>query len=181
MNPILTTTVAVVTISIFATLSCRNVTNQKVETPAEKAFRELPNIIERSPIEKVAESWNSFTATNAIPVTAKGCKDGNYEAQSPADDYQYVHKIKLKVKNGLITRVYYDELRYGIGKRNNEEYCQQMSASGTTPAIAYPNYEEQLLSKQNLDKVDAVSGATYSLYRFRYVAAKALYSGQQHK
>ena len=91
MNPILTTVAVVaVTISIFATSSCRNVSNPTVETPAEKAFRELPKIIE----------------------------------QSPTENYQYVHKIRLKFKNGLVSRVSYDELRFGVGKRNNVEYCQ---------------------------------------------------------
>jgi major membrane immunogen (membrane-anchored lipoprotein) len=49
-----------------------------------------------------------------------------------------------------------------------------MSITGTTPAIAYPNMEQQLISKQNIMDVDGVSGATYSLYRFRYAITIAL-------
>ena len=49
-----------------------------------------------------------------------------------------------------------------------------MSASGTTPATAYPILENQLIEKQNMMAVDAVSGATYSLYRFRYALTVAL-------
>jgi major membrane immunogen (membrane-anchored lipoprotein) len=53
---------------------------------------------------------------------------------------------------------------------NNEE----MSITGTTPAQAYPQMKQQLLERQNSIEVDAVSGATYSLYRFRYALAVAL-------
>jgi len=56
-----------------------------------------------------------------------------------------------------------------------------MSVSGTNPAIAYPNMERQLINKQNLEKLDAVSGATYSLYRFRYAGIMALIQAQLKK
>ena len=61
-----------------------------------------------------------------------------------------------------------------MGKQEDEAYCEQMSITGTTPAIAYPNMEEQLVSKQNILDVDSVSGASYSLYRFRYAVTIAL-------
>ena len=54
------------------------------------------------------------------------------------------------------------------------EYCEEMSAIGPTPAIAYPNMEEQFINKQNLSNIDAVTGASYSLYLFRYAAMIAL-------
>ena len=43
-----------------------------------------------------------------------------------------------------------------------------------TPAVAYPRYGQQLLKSQDIMKMDAVTGAPHSLYRFRSVAAKAL-------
>ena len=49
-----------------------------------------------------------------------------------------------------------------------------MSISGTTPAVAYPMLEKQIVEKQNMMDVDAVSGATYSLYRFRYAMTVGL-------
>jgi major membrane immunogen (membrane-anchored lipoprotein) len=49
-----------------------------------------------------------------------------------------------------------------------------MSVTGTTPAIAYPLMEEMLLSTQNMMEVDAVSGASYSLQRFRLAMTIAL-------
>lgn len=49
-----------------------------------------------------------------------------------------------------------------------------MSRIGTTPKIAYPILEKQLIEKQDVLKIDAVTGATYSLYRFRYAVIIAL-------
>jgi len=49
-----------------------------------------------------------------------------------------------------------------------------MSVTGTTPAIAYPILEEEMLMTQNIMDVNAVSGATYSLHRFRYAVMLAL-------
>ena len=57
---------------------------------------------------------------------------------------------------------------------DDKEYCEDMSVTGTTPAIAYPIYEDELLRTQNILDVDAVSGASYSLYRFRFATTIAL-------
>ena len=56
-----------------------------------------------------------------------------------------------------------------------------MEKSGTTPAVAYPLYEQRLLKSQDIMKVDAVTGATYSLYRFLIVAAQALTEAKRGK
>jgi len=62
----------------------------------------------------------------------------------------------------------------GHGKQENAEYNKEMSVTGTTPEKAYPLIEKQLLVKQDMTKVDAASGASYSLYRFRYAVTVAL-------
>ena len=49
-----------------------------------------------------------------------------------------------------------------------------MLEAGTSPAIAYPDMEKQLVEKQEMWEVDATSGATYSLYRFRYAVTLAI-------
>ena len=49
--------------------------------------------------------------------------------------------------------------------------------TGTTPAIAYPVMEKQMLEEQDMMSVDAVSGATYSLYRFRYALTVTMIKG----
>ena len=55
---------------------------------------------------------------------------------------------------------------------------EEMSQVGTSPSIAYPEMEKQLLEKQKAWEVDATTGATYSLYRFRYAVTLAIIKAQ---
>jgi major membrane immunogen (membrane-anchored lipoprotein) len=110
-----------------------------------------------------------------LPVSASGVKDGVYTGESPYDAFDYKHVVKIRVEDGKFVEVDYNEVkRDGHGKQEDEEYCEEMSVTGTTPAIAYPDMEEMLLTTQDITKVDGVSGATYSRYRFRYAVTIAL-------
>jgi major membrane immunogen (membrane-anchored lipoprotein) len=74
----------------------------------------------------------------------------------------------------------YDEInKDGHAKQHDEDYCKQMLRSGTTPAIAYPVYESQMLKKQDFNQIDAVSGASYSDYRFRLAILYAILNSGQ--
>ena len=147
--------------------------------PDDKYFtaslKNMHFILETSDIERVDKEFAKLIKTYGLPVSAEGCVDGIFIGESPYDAYDYKHVVKLIIKNHKIISVDYDEINYdGIGKQNNKEYCEEMSVSGTTPAIAYPAYESGLIEKQNMLKVDAVTGASYSLYRFRYAVTVAL-------
>lgn len=147
--------------------------------PDDKYFTASLNnmhfILETSEIERVDQEFAKLIKSYGLPISAEGCADGTFIGESPYDAYDYKHIVKLTIKNQKIIDVDYDEINYdGIGKQNNKEYCEEMSVSGTTPAIAYPVYENGLMEKQNMLKVDAVTGATYSLYRFRYAVTVAL-------
>lgn len=128
----------------------------------------------RSP-EELSFLFEQWIKSNNIPTDAKGCRDGIYVGESPYDAYDYKHVVKIQIKNEKIVKIDYDEIkRDGQGKEEDQEYNNEMSVMGTTPSVAYPSYENQLLEKQNFMKVDAVTGATYSLYRFRYALSIAL-------
>ncbi len=115
-------------------------------------------------------------------MTPRGCRDGVYTAESIVNDFGYKYVISMTLKGGAITAVRYDEVnRAGMGKRDDPEYAREMKPAGVTPAEAYPRYEQQLLKSQDIMKMDAVTGATYSLYRFRSVAAKALTEAKRGK
>jgi major membrane immunogen (membrane-anchored lipoprotein) len=110
-----------------------------------------------------------------LPISAEGAKDGSYVGASPYDAFDYRHEVKIQIKEGKIVALDYNEVKKdGHGKQEDEEYCEEMSVTGTTPAIAYPIMEEMLLTAQNMMQVDGVSGATYSLYRFRFAVTLAL-------
>jgi major membrane immunogen (membrane-anchored lipoprotein) len=101
--------------------------------------------------------------------------DGTYSAAAPADAFDYQHVVTISLKNEKITSVDYNKIKHsGKGKQEDTAYCKEMRSAGTTPAIAYPIMEKQLLEKQNIMEVDEVSGATYSLYRMRYALTMAL-------
>jgi len=154
--------------------------------PDDKYFtaslKSLHFIIETSDITRVDTTFSLLIKHNGLPLSAKDCPDGNFIGESPYDAYDYKHVIKLEIKNQKIISVDYNEVhKNGIGKEEDEDYNKEMSVSGTNPAIAYPNMERQLINKQNLEKLDAVSGATYSLYRFRYAGIMALIQAQLKK
>ena len=110
-----------------------------------------------------------------LPIGAEGAKDGTYIGATPYDAFDYRHEVKIRIEEGEIVEVDYNEVKKdGHGKQEDVEYCEEMSVTGTNPSIAYPIMEEMLLSEQNMMQVDAVSGATYSLYRFRLAVTVAL-------
>ena len=110
-----------------------------------------------------------------LPVSAEGAKDGTYIGTTPYDAFDYRHEVLIKIQDGKVVELDYNEVKKdGHGKQEDEEYCEEMSVTGTTPAIAYPLMEEMLLATQNMMEVDAVSGASYSLQRFRLAMTIAL-------
>ena len=147
--------------------------------PDDKYFKSIlvsaHFVIETSPVAELDTLFPQLINMYELPVSAEGAKDGTYIGASPYDAFDYRHEVKIKIKNGKILEVDYNEVKKdGKGKQEDVEYCEEMSITGTTPAIAYPAMEEMLLSTQDMMQVDGISGATYSLYRFRYAVSVAL-------
>lgn len=141
----------------------------------KSALMSLHFMIETDPVEQVDTVFRQMIRQFELPVDAKGAADGIFIGRSPFDAFDYEHVVVLTIKNEKVVKIEYDEIHQnGVGKQYNTEYNEHMKQSGTTPYIAYPEYEKQLLSKQSMMEVDAVSGATYSLYRFRYAVTIAL-------
>jgi major membrane immunogen (membrane-anchored lipoprotein) len=142
----------------------------------EKALEKIEQYIERHRVPEVKAVFEFFMDLFSVPTSPKDCRDGKYQGESIYDDYKYKHVIALEIKNAKIISIHYDEVKKdGHGKRGDKEYYAQMKqGSGASPAEAYPVYEAAMLEHQELMKVDAVSGATYSLYRFRTAVLRAL-------
>lgn len=154
----------------------QNEKTTKTETKVSDAdWEKLHLIIERSSVEIAKIYFEQFIINNSLKTNVINCKDGKFIGLTPADDFGYLHLVFLEISQGKIISIHYDEIKSnGKNKRTDINYNQEMLKSGTSPSIAYPIYEEQLIKKQNYMKVDAVTGATYSLYRFRLAVAKAL-------
>lgn len=137
-------------------------------------------IIERSDMNKVRSAFHEICDENHFPGLVSGLKDGTYKGASPADDFGYRHQVTFEMKGGKMISIDYDEIhKDGHGKQHDEAYCKRMLKSGTTPATAYPSYENQMLEKQDFNRIDAVSGASYSDYRFRLAILYAILNSGQ--
>ncbi len=145
----------------------------------KSSMKSLHFIIEVNDIAKVDTTFNHYITAYQLPVSAMGIPDGLYTGSSPLDAFDYRHVVSIDVKDEIITSIDYNEVKdSGSGKQEDEAYCKEMKSAGTTPAIAYPLMEKQMLEKQDMMDVDAVSGATYSLYRMRYALTVALIKGK---
>jgi major membrane immunogen (membrane-anchored lipoprotein) len=128
----------------------------------------------------VRNKFREICNENNFTWLVSGLKDGTYKGATPFDDYGYKHEVVFEMKNGKMISVDYDEVhRDGHAKQHDEEYCKRMLQSGTTPAIAYPKYESGMLTKQNFNEIDAVSGASYSLFRFKLAILYAIRNSGQ--
>jgi len=132
-------------------------------------------VLETQPIAKVDSLFRSMIDQYALPVNAEGCRDGVWEGISPYDAFDYRHVVKLTIQNEKIIHVDYDEVHVNGGsKESDQAYNQLMSQGGGQPSTAYPRYEKGLVAFQDMQKIESVSGASYSLYRFRYAVTVAL-------
>lgn len=84
--------------------------------------------------------------------------------------------VELTVQNGIITAVKYNEINeQGAYKSQDEAYLAQYNqVTGLDMAAAMQALETSLTAAQNLDLVDAVSGATYSSNTFKELVTEAL-------
>jgi major membrane immunogen (membrane-anchored lipoprotein) len=131
-------------------------------------------------MDKVRSEFQKICNDHHFSSLVSGLKDGTYKGTTPFDDYDYKHEVVFEIKNGKMISIDYDEFhRDGHAKQHDDEYCKQMLQSGTTPAIAYPIYEKEMLGKQDFNQVDAVSGASYSLYRFKLAILYAMLNSGQ--
>lgn len=155
----------------------------QMEKPEDKKAGVLEKIhwlIERSDMKIVRAEFQKICDENNFPSLVSELKDGTYKGETPFDDYGYKHEVVFEIKNGKMVSIDYDEIhRDGHAKQHDEEYCKRMLESGTTPAIAYPKYESEMLAKQNFNQIDAVSGASYSLYRFKLAILYAIIKAEQ--
>ncbi len=157
-----------------------SVRSQKPENPKSLVLEKTHWMIECSEMNTVLTEFQKICDENHYTSLVKGLKDGSYEGISPADDYGYQHKVIFEMKNGKMISIDYDEIHLdGRDKQHDEEYCKRMLVSGTTPAIAYPKYETEMIATQDFNRVDAVSGATYSLYRFKLAILYAILISEQ--
>jgi major membrane immunogen (membrane-anchored lipoprotein) len=108
-------------------------------------------------------------------------KDGYYTAEAlEFDNYGWKEFVTICVCNGKITAVEYDAKNAGgLIKSWDMDYMRVMNATDGT----YPNeytriYGARLLSRQGIEGIDVLSGATNSYHSFCQLAEAALKKSQ---
>ncbi len=104
-------------------------------------------------------------------------KDGTYEGSYKDTEHNSTMKVELKIKDNKITDVKM-EARDKDGKIKGKDYGKeagekkyelaQMAVEGTK------QYPDMLIKSQNLEDMDAVSGATGSFKQFKAAVEEAL-------
>ncbi|MBC2398155.1 FMN-binding protein [Clostridium tetanomorphum] len=126
-------------------------------------------------------SSNKDTNTSADKTkdtkTAAEYKDGKYKATyNKLDNHGWKAFVEVEIKDGKIASVDFDYLnKDNKRKSEDKEYNEKMKPiSKTAPNEFCPKLEKDLVDKQEVDKVDAISGATTSTKNFKNLAKAAL-------
>ena len=104
-------------------------------------------------------------------------KDGKYRASfDKADTHGWNAFTEIEIKDGKIATVDFDYLNKD-NKRKSEDaaYTKAMAPkSGTSPDKFCPQLEKALIDKQDIEKVDVVTGATTSTNNMKQLAKLVL-------
>jgi major membrane immunogen (membrane-anchored lipoprotein) len=150
----------------------------------ETLVQYMERYLEINPIPNVRAVFDFFCGVVSAPSNAESLADGEYKTESTVDNYQYKHVVTLKIKNGRFVSCDYDEIKTdgSSHKRFDSTYCEEMKkVTHTSPAEAYPVFENSLLETQNLNNIHSVTGASYSYYRFKTTVLRALMSEGRSK
>jgi major membrane immunogen (membrane-anchored lipoprotein) len=103
-------------------------------------------------------------------------EDGTYTGETETDERGWRGVVEIVVEDGEITEVDYDEFDDGDNpKSGDEEYNERWEEqAGISAEEAYPEYEEALIETQNIEEVDAISGATATHEKFTEAVRNAL-------
>jgi major membrane immunogen (membrane-anchored lipoprotein) len=130
----------------------------------------------------VSKSQNRILAENNLQDTTNRYKDGIYEGKSRSKytAEPYWGSVRLTIKNGIYTGVVFAirdsnlhetfDGKYEKHFEGNSYYIQQ-SRNDWKGVQSYP---DKLMKQQDINKLDAISGATWSYNIFRASVNEAL-------
>jgi len=128
----------------------------------------------------LAAGWLKELGSEQLPANPAKLKDGVYPGRFAAKREPYVTDLDLHVKAGKIAAVkwivtdtsrntFYDSL-YAHAMAGNKTFAEQCRKDWSGSRA----YAKQLVATQDIDKVDAVSGATWSHRMFKGAVNDAL-------
>ncbi len=98
------------------------------------------------------------------------------EVEGPEDQYGWFPHLRLTYLGDEITEVYFDYVNGDSEKKSqSEEYNSTMQEkTGTSAELAMLDLRDQLLSKQNVEDIQIVAGATQTSKEFVEMAYTAI-------
>ncbi|MDP4094530.1 MAG: FMN-binding protein [Bacillota bacterium] len=127
----------------------------------------------------VSNSMSGTTNSTITQTKSSVYKDGIYEVATSPDDEGYITNAKVTITGGKISTVdwyiidkdgkIFDE-KYEEVFAGNKEYQQQCR----NDLKGAKTYGPELIKSQDIVKVDAISGATWSNKKFKEVVTLAL-------
>lgn len=127
-----------------------------------------------------------LTVISLMLVPLAGCrtgqggayKDGKYDYTSEPDNHGWKKAIEITVKDGKIDSAIYDEINKDTNMKKSEDtdYIEkwQMQVPDADPKAFYDRLGKSLVEKQDVEKVDTITGATQATNDFKTAASKAL-------
>ena len=102
-------------------------------------------------------------------------KDGTYRAEMSTESHGYKDYVEIKVLNGKIDTVVYDSVTQDGKKKSDDENYKKSMMDGnknanlpeTYPADYMKKLSQSLVEHQDIEKVDAIAGATTSSNDFK--------------
>ncbi len=121
------------------------------------------------------------SSEEAEVVSGASLQDGTYSLKELNDDNGYHVEFSITTEDGEITDSDYDYVNEdGDSKQDDEEYNENMKEeSGVSPEEFIPQLNEDLVSEQNPESVEVVSGATHSAHSFQNYAQQLVQAAQE--
>ena len=125
---------------------------------------------------------NSDSKSNSAQSEKITYKDGTYNGESTKDERGNMIKFEIEVKDSAITNVKVQNLN-GEGKEKDKDYGKDTNNEGLykqaqNSLVGTATYGPKLIETQDIEKVDAVSGATMSNVAFKEAVKNALESAK---
>ncbi len=130
---------------------------------------------------------NLMVVDKAIQDTSCIYKDGSYEGKSRSSytDEPYWGSVRITVKNGSFTEINFMIRDSNLHETFNENYEKHFQENPLyiqqcrNDWEGVKTYPEKLSETQNPDKIDAISGATWSYNIFKASAKEALINAKK--
>ena len=145
-----------------------------VETPAVEAPAVETPPVEAPPVaEAPAKAPAEAPVVEAPPAKPEPV---TYKASEASYAHGYKAEISVTFEGDKIIKVLFNEMNQdGTTKRGNAKYNEAFKkVSGVNAEEASASLEKQLVSKQSIDAVDVVAGATDTSKKFKTLAAQAI-------